>query len=279
MALYPGGLRLTATRPRHAQPCALAALNWSKGMQWAACTVVAAVALGAASTIGPTARSAAAGTPPPVVATSGQPAPELPAPGAPLGLATFALSLAPPSGTGFIPPIDPHDTIQAAVLASDGIPTTALQAYKAAAQRERTVSPACGLTWPLLAGIGRVESDHGRFAGAVLHTDGVSTPHIIGIPLNGNGTARITDTDHGRLDGDLAFDRAVGPMQFIPSTWAGYGVDGNGDGAIDPFNLFDAAAAAAHYLCVAGGDLTTLAGQVRAGLQQLRGLHRAGAAA
>ena len=98
----------------------------------------------------------------------------------------------------------------------------------------------------------------------MLHTDGVSTPRIIGIPLNGRGTARILDTDHGRLDGDTVFDRAVGPMQFIPSTWAGSGVDGNGDGVIDPFNIFDAAAASAHYLCVAGANMRTLAGQTRA---------------
>src|SRR5207344_1846791 len=60
------------------------------------------------------------------------------------------------------------------------------------------------------------------------------------------------------------FDRAVGPMQFIPSTWAGWGVDGNGDGIADPFNIYDAAAAAADYLCAAGGDLRTSAGQQRA---------------
>ena len=46
-------------------------------------------------------------------------------------------------------------------------------------------------------------------------------------------------------------------MQFIPSTWALYGADGNGDGVADPFNIFDAAAAAAHYLCRAGGNLQT----------------------
>jgi hypothetical protein len=149
-------------------------------------------------------------------------------------------------------------------LAADGIPMTALLAYQGAAQRENKADPACGIPWPLLAAIGRVESDHGRFAGAVLHADGISTPRVVGIPLNGSGTALIRDTDHGRLDGDTVYDRAVGPMQFIPSTWAGYGVDANGDGVADPFNIFDAAAAAAHYLCVAGGNLTTAAGQTRA---------------
>ena len=149
-------------------------------------------------------------------------------------------------------------------LAADGIPATALLAYQQAAQREAGLKPSCGLTWPLLAGIGRVESDHGRFAGATLHSDGLSTPPVIGIPLNGHGTARIMDTDNGRVDGDPVYDRAVGPMQFIPSTWAGWGVDANGDGVKDPFNIFDAAAASAAYLCAAGRDLTTAHGQVQA---------------
>jgi membrane-bound lytic murein transglycosylase B len=149
-------------------------------------------------------------------------------------------------------------------LAGSGIPSTALAAYKNAASLEAASRPTCGLSWPLLAAIGRVESNHGRFAGAVLHTDGVSTPPVIGIPLNGNGTAVIRDTDAGRLDGDAVYDRAVGPMQFIPSTWAAWGVDANHDGARDPFNVFDAAAAAADYLCAAGRDLRTTSGQVQA---------------
>jgi membrane-bound lytic murein transglycosylase B len=156
------------------------------------------------------------------------------------------------------------DRFPASGLAADGIPVTALDAYQNAAAREATRTPACGLTWPLLAGIGRVESDHGRFAGAVLHADGLSTPRVIGIPLDGHGTALIRDTDNGALDGDTVYDRAVGPMQFIPSTWVGWGVDANGDGVKDPFNIFDAAAAAADYLCAAGRDLTTTHGQVQA---------------
>jgi membrane-bound lytic murein transglycosylase B len=149
-------------------------------------------------------------------------------------------------------------------LAASGIPATALAAYKNAATREAARKPACGIAWPLLAGIGRVESNHGRFAGATLHSDGLSTPPVVGIPLNGSGTALIRDTDGGRLDHDTVYDRAVGPMQFIPSTWASWGVDANHDGIKDPFNVFDAAAAAADYLCAAGRDLTTSRGQVAA---------------
>ena len=146
-------------------------------------------------------------------------------------------------------------------LAADGIPTTALVAYKQAV----TLAPAsCGITWALVAAIGRVESDHGRFGGATLHTDGTSTPKIIGIALDGTTSALIRDTDHGRLDGDTVYDRAVGPMQFIPSTWAIYGVDGNGDRVADPFNIFDAAATTARYLCAAAGEVRSAQGMTRA---------------
>jgi hypothetical protein len=112
------------------------------------------------------------------------------------------------------------------------------------------------LPWTLLAAIGRVESDHGRYAGAVLGDDGLSRPRIIGVALNGVGpVAAIRDTDRGVLDRDEVWDRAVGPMQFIPSTWAFAARDGDGDGRMSPHDLDDAAAAAASYLCSGSGDL------------------------
>jgi len=133
-----------------------------------------------------------------------------------------------------------------------------------AAARLASAEPSCGIQWPLLAAIGRVESDHGRFGGALLYPDGTSLPRIIGIPLDGSRSAYIGDTDGGRLDGDTHYDHAVGPMQFIPSTWASWGIDGNGDGVANPFNIDDAALAAARYLCASGGDLRGHAGQVAA---------------
>src|SRR3954451_22850498 len=149
-------------------------------------------------------------------------------------------------------------------LAANGIPNVALNAYRVAAARMGTAMPSCGIDWSLLAGIGRVESNHGRFAGAVLNPDGTSTPEIRGPALNGVQFAYIRDTDNGVWDGDAAYDRAVGPMQFIPTTWRAYAIDADGTGSPDPFNINDAALAAAHYLCVAGGDLRTPAGQRRA---------------
>jgi hypothetical protein len=261
---------MTAMQPKHAQPSVLAALRWSSGRQWSVVLLMLALTLALLAALGPGPTTADASAPTPAVppssagasGASGAPSTSLDG-GVAFGLPS-GFSTAPGSTTIAGPPTLPNDSAQASGLASDGIPATALAAYRQAAVRERVLSPACGLTWTLLAGIGRVESNHGRFAGATLHPDGTSTPPVVGIPLNGSGTARITDTDGGRMDGDPVYDRAVGPMQFIPSTWAGYGVDANGDGVKDPFNIFDAAAAAAHYLCVAGGDLTTLAGQTRA---------------
>jgi membrane-bound lytic murein transglycosylase B len=149
-------------------------------------------------------------------------------------------------------------------LAANGIPNVALNAYRVAAARMTNSSPDCGIDWSLLAGIGRVESNHGRFGGATLNSDGTSTPQIKGPALNGGQFAFIRDTDGGSFDGDSSVDRAVGPMQFIPSTWRAYGVDADGSGSADPFNINDAALGAAHYLCVAGGNLRTDAGQRKA---------------
>jgi len=159
----------------------------------------------------------------------------------------------------------PHDARAISALAANGIPATALNAYRVPAARLGHVSAGCGLDWALLAGIGREESDHGRFAGAVLHTDGTSTSKIIGPALDGHGTQYIPAPADGlALDGDAKYTHALGPMQFIPQTWATYGADATGDGVADVFNINDAALGAARYLCSAGGDLRTRAGQERA---------------
>lgn len=76
--------------------------------------------------------------------------------------------------------------------------------------------------------------------------------------------ALIKDSDGGRLDGDAVYDRAVGPMQFIPQTWRQYDADGNLDDDSDPNNIYDAALASARYLCTASGSMATPDGQKRA---------------
>jgi hypothetical protein len=45
---------------------------------------------------------------------------------------------------------------------------------------------------------------------------------------------------------------ALGQMQFMPATWAAYGVDANGDGEKDPFDAQDAIYSAANYLPASG---------------------------
>lgn len=137
------------------------------------------------------------------------------------------------------------------------IPQAALAAYGNAAETMRQTRPECNLAWTTLAGIGHVETRHGRYRGASLSDDGYSLPPIIGVKLDGSpGFADIPDTDGGALDGDTEHDRAVGPMQFIPESWAKYGRDANGDGRADPNQIDDAAVASARLLCDAGGDLS-----------------------
>ncbi|MDT0200645.1 lytic transglycosylase domain-containing protein [Nocardioides sp. AE5] len=149
-----------------------------------------------------------------------------------------------------------------AAASTNGVPDAALAAYQRAATVINAADASCKLPWQLLAAIGRVESDHGRYGNNTLGKDGVSRPGIYGIPLDGtNGTQRITDTDGGQYDRDTEFDRAVGPMQFIPSTWSVVGVDADGDGQRNPQDIDDAALAAAVYLCSGKDDLSTDSGQ------------------
>ena len=144
----------------------------------------------------------------------------------------------------------------------NGIPAPAIAAYQRAAQIIDSVDESCNIPWELIAGIGRVESDHGRYGGSTLTEGGVSTPGIYGIALNGkNGTQAINDTDGGELDKDTVFDRAVGPMQFIPSTWQVVQVDADGDSKRNPQDIDDAALATAVYLCSGKDNLSTRKGQ------------------
>jgi hypothetical protein len=138
------------------------------------------------------------------------------------------------------------------------IPALTLRAYREAATWAVGYDPGCRLSWTVLAGIGRIESNHGLFGGAATRFSaaGAVSPRITGPPLDGRGVAAIPDSDGGRWDGDTVWDRAVGPMQFLPGTWRSLGRDGSGDQVADPNNLFDAAVSAAGYLCLSGGDLT-----------------------
>ncbi|HEU5475502.1 MAG TPA: lytic murein transglycosylase [Actinophytocola sp.] len=141
-----------------------------------------------------------------------------------------------------------------AVFTGD-IPTTVLDAYRRARDAINLAQPGCRLPLELLAAIGKVETGHAR--GGQVDTNGNTMRPILGPALNGNGFAAIADTDGGALDGDTTWDRAVGPMQFIPGTWRRWASDGNGDRRSDPHNVYDASLAAARYLCAANRDLGT----------------------
>lgn len=138
------------------------------------------------------------------------------------------------------------------VAAATGIPRRAVIAYAAADVTVAHEQPSCEIGWNTLAGIGWVESRHGSYGGSRLDETGLVTPRILGPRLDGNGVAAIADTDGGALDGDDQWDRAVGPLQFIPETWRRWGADGDADGTRDPNHIDDAALAAARYLCRSG---------------------------
>ena len=156
------------------------------------------------------------------------------------------------SGSGVSPmsQIDPEWMTR--VAGATGIPVRALSAYAFAHISLAAEEPECGLDWTTIAAIGAIESGHGSHGDTVLDENGYAQPPIIGRALDGDGVARIADTDDGRFDGDATWDRAVGPMQFIPSTWAKWGSDANGDGLADPNQIDDAAHSAAQYLCASG---------------------------
>ncbi len=128
------------------------------------------------------------------------------------------------------------------------IPALALDAYA------KLGTPCQGVDWALLAGIGKVESDHGRIFGGTIEPDGTVSPIVLGPPLDGSGVGgNTTPMPVGEWVGQYGIAgewlQAVGPMQFLPGSFEIHGADGNNDGVQDPHNLYDAAAAAANLLC------------------------------
>jgi membrane-bound lytic murein transglycosylase B len=192
----------------------------------------------------------------------------------------------PPARTTVIPPAAPSTPLPTTAkvgessasqqLAVSGIPARARTSYTNAAAAMATLSPACSLPWSLLAAIGRVESNHGRVnRSALAASTGKASPAIFGILLNGRtaGTAVIKDSDRGALDGNSQFDRAVGPMQFLPGTWRAYALDADRDGRADPQDLDDAALTAGRFLCAgatSSSSLATPAGQWNAAFRYNR---------
>ncbi|MBC9224958.1 lytic transglycosylase domain-containing protein [Aeromicrobium sp. zg-636] len=138
------------------------------------------------------------------------------------------------------------------------IPVRAMQAYARTEISQREEQPECRLRWNTLAGVGSVESAHGTLGGAGLDAAGVSSKRIIGPPLNGkDGTRAIKATrESTALHGDETWDRAVGPFQFLTTSWDQYGADADGDGEANPHDIDDAALGAANHLCAHERDLS-----------------------
>lgn len=186
--------------------------------------------------------------------------------------------LRPAPGTPDVPQTDlgatgatPHDTQLSQQLAHDadnpaalttgagsqanlpkgplGIPGVVLDAYTHAQQVLGVEDPSCHLPWWLLAGIGKIES--GQAENGEVDSNGTTLRPILGPELNGaHGFAAIPSSDGGKWTGDSRWERAVGPMQFLPSTWLEYGGGGN------PNNVYDSAIAAGRYLCNGDRDLS-----------------------
>lgn len=191
----------------------------------AICTAAALVVIGALNVLLIVVVSSA--LPKSEVATSAEPASEV---------ANRATGSRKVSGS---PTIEPSDVAAAA------IPPTMLQAYQS------SVGACPGLAWTVIAGIGKVESNHARHGGATVGDDLVVRPPIIGVALDGRpGVAAIPDTDDGRLDGDPEWDRAVGPFQFIPTTWARF--EDAAGGPRNPHYIPDGVDAVVWHLCPTG---------------------------
>jgi hypothetical protein len=140
--------------------------------------------------------------------------------------------------------------------AGSDIPAAFFAAYRHGAELVNAVS-ACHLDWTLLAAIGKIESNHGTIGRDTSGAGSRRVGDIYGIRLDGShGTSRIADTDDGKLDGDVTFDRAVGPMQFLPSTWQDIAVDGDSDKKRNPQDIDDASLGTAVYLCAGAGNLS-----------------------
>jgi len=128
----------------------------------------------------------------------------------------------------------------------------ALAAYRNAESMMATAYPGCGVSWNLLAGIGRIESMHAY--GGATDARGTAMRPIYGPTLDGTlpGNEVIVQS---RSADRVTYARAMGPMQFLPGTWSRYASDGDGDGKADVQNVYDASLAAARYLCSGGLNL------------------------
>ncbi|MEO3761249.1 lytic murein transglycosylase [Mycobacterium sp. B14F4] len=170
-----------------------------------------------------------------------------PSPGARSGASVVAVTKTPSAfqiaaSTAFSPP--PAAVVNAP--GALGIPAMALAAYRNAERMMAAAYPGCGLSWNLLAGIGRIESMHAN--GGATDSRGTAVRPIFGPALDGTLPGNEIIVQNRTAD-RITYARAMGPMQFLPGTWSRYASDGDGDGKADVQNLYDSSLAAARYLC------------------------------
>ncbi|WP_234812031.1 lytic transglycosylase domain-containing protein, partial [Mycolicibacterium brumae] len=146
----------------------------------------------------------------------------------------------------------PPPAVVMAAIGSLRIPAISLDSYRNAEAIMAQSAPNCGVSWNLLAGIGKIESGHAS-SGATDRA-GTTVNPIYGPTLDGSlaGNEVIVQSV---TSGRVVYARAMGPMQFLPGTWSRYASDGNSDGVADPQNVYDASLAAARYLCSGGMNL------------------------
>jgi len=181
-------------------------------------------------------------------------------------LAAVAPTLPDMSGPAVVPVVKPPRSFRVAaatasapppavVVSAPGalrIPAVALAAYRNAESMMARAYPGCGVSWNLLAGIGRIESGHAN--NGATDAAGTAVSPIYGPALDGTLPGNEIIVAANQL-GRVSYARAMGPMQFLPGTWSRYASDGDGDGKADPQNVYDAALAAARYLCSGGLNL------------------------
>lgn len=159
-----------------------------------------------------------------------------------------------------------------ALAAAGGMSIEAATAYIEGAERARVLVPSCAVDPLFLAGFGKIESGHGTANGAKIMPNGMVEPKIMGPPLDGSGVGGNTTAMTNKLSAAERpiygvtgqYDQAVGPMQFLASTFKGLQPAPTfKDGQTTPptpHSYSDATLGAAILLCSEGNGLQDDAG-------------------